>query len=74
MKQLKVFPSLATTLSVGWRRDDVDGVVHVFGQAEPGQPFALSNGRGGPHWPCPVCVAHGYTPEDFHTQIRELMQ
>jgi hypothetical protein len=49
-------------------------MVHVFAQAKPGEPFQPSNGRGGPHWPCPVCEAHGYTKEDFHREMVELMK
>ncbi len=71
MKQLKVFASLGSTHSVGWERDDLP-MVHVFGNAEPGARFKPSNGRGGPHWPCPVCQAHGYTEADFHRQLKAL--
>jgi hypothetical protein len=71
LKELKIYPSLTTTQSVGWDRDDAP-LVHVFAQAEPGQPFTPTNGRGGPHWPCKVCIYHGYTKADFHNQISRL--
>lgn len=71
-KKLRVYPSLARTLSVGWMRDDLP-MVHVFGQAEPGQIFQPSNGHGGSHWPCSVCEEHNYTVMDFDQQMCELM-
>lgn len=74
MKQAQVFQSLGETVSVGWLRDDVPSVVHVFAQCKPGERFQPSNGAGGPHWPCKVCEAHGYTEDDFHAQMGALCQ
>jgi hypothetical protein len=71
--KLKVFRSLAPQNSVGWLRSDLP-MVHVFAQALPGETFRPSNGpEGGPHWPCIVCEYHGYTQEDFHSDMLELM-
>jgi hypothetical protein len=69
-KQLTVLPSLGTTYSVGWLRDD--GLFHQFAQAVPGERFRPVNGNGGPHWPCSVCDAHGYTEADFDRQMKQL--
>ena len=68
-KQLQVYRSLGTALSVGWPRDDVPTVIHVFAQAEPGASFKPEDGYGNPHWPCRVCKAHGFTESDFRDQI-----
>ncbi len=72
MKQIKIYPSMLSTLSVGWLRDDLP-MVHVFAQAEPGAAFRTGNGNDYPHWPCAVCEAHGYTEADFGRQMLELM-
>ncbi len=83
MKVLNVYRSLASSLSVGWERDDISiagaegvtgKVIHVFAQAEPGQPFQANDGHGNPHWPCEVCAAHGYTEAHFHAQVREALE
>lgn len=71
-KQLEILQSLGTTRSVGWVRDDIPSLFHTFADAERGARFVPSNGRGGPHWPCPVCEAHGFTEWDFHTQMTAL--
>ena len=69
MKQLKVYRSLATSLSVGWQRDDLP-LVHVIAQAEPGEVITPSKGpQGGPHWPCTVCENHGYSEKLFYEQL-----
>lgn len=72
-KQLEIWPSMVSTLSVGWERDDLP-LVHVFAQAEPGQAFQPGDGQGGPHWPCVVCVMHGYTRADFERQMTALLE
>ncbi len=73
LKRIRVFSSLDSTNSVGWAREDLP-LIHVFAQAKPGEAFQPSNGNGGPHWPCAVCDAHGYTPEMFHAQMLVLME
>ena len=72
-KQLEIMPSIGETFAVGWLRDDMPNVVHVFANALQGQIFKPGNGFGGPHWPCKVCEAHGYSEEDFDVQMRALM-
>jgi hypothetical protein len=64
MKQLQVYSSLGTTFSVGWERDDLPMLVHVFANAAPGERFDVQK-----HWPCKVCESHGYTEVNFHAQI-----
>lgn len=72
-KHLKIFPSMAGTFGIGWKRDDAP-MMHLFANEAPGALFQPSNGRGGPHWPCPVCEAHGYTKQDFYDQIEEALE
>jgi hypothetical protein len=72
MKQLQIFGSLAAEQSVGWLRDDAR-LVHVFAQAKPGERVMPSDGCGGEHWPCQVCDHHGYTEEDFWSQLAQLV-
>lgn len=71
--KLQIYPSLGTTFSVGWMRKDVP-MVHVFAQAKSGEKFWPSDGHGGPHWPCIVCDYHGYTENDFHKEMREIIR
>lgn len=66
--ELRIFPSLGREYSIGWERRDLEGVVHVFAQAEPGAPFSVEG-----HWPCPVCDAHGYSEADFREQVAPLL-
>lgn len=73
-KTLEVIPNLEGDLAVGWMRDDMSHVFHAFAMAAPGAAFQPSNGHGGPHWPCPVCDAHGYTEADFDEQMNKLME
>jgi len=85
MKKLQVFASMGLQLpgqmfvlaaqvsyGVGWERDDLP-VIHVFAKAAPGDMFTASNGHGGPHWPCEICDAHGYSEADFHEQIEDAL-
>ncbi len=73
-KQLEIYRTLGGgEQAVGWLRDDLKGVAHVFAKGKPGEMFQTSDGYGGPHWPCPVCDSHGgYSAEDFDRQMREL--
>lgn len=73
-KQLEFLPSLGGTIGVGWKRDDIPGIFHMFASVLPGERFTARNAEGGPHWPCEVCVAHGYTEADFHKQVVEKIQ
>lgn len=72
VKKLAAYPSLAGTVAYGWMRDDLVHVLHIFLNALPGDQVQPSNGRGGPHWPCPVCTSHGYTEADFWAQAGEI--
>lgn len=67
-KVLSVYRSLAPQFALGWLRDDVF-MVHGIAQASPGEDVVPSDGRGGPHWPCEVCDAHGYSEALFHGQV-----
>ena len=71
--KLQVFASMGEEFSVGWKRDDAP-LIHVFAQAKPGHRFTPGNGRGGLHWPCPVCDAHGFTEGDFYEQIADALK
>lgn len=72
-KQLEVYASMGGTYGVGWQRDDAP-MIHLFANVAPGQRFQPVNSDGGPHWPCDVCRAHGFTEADFHAQIQEALK
>lgn len=72
-KQLRIVRSMGHTLGVGWMRDDAP-MFHMFANVAPGEKFQPSDGHGGPHWPCKVCIEHGYTDEDFHGQIVDALK
>ena len=73
LKQLKLYRAFDGENAVGWDRDDVP-MVHVLGKARPGAKFQPSDGHGGPHWPCPICDAHGYNETHFRNQMLWLMK
>ncbi len=71
MKTLTLFASLdPNSCSFGWQRDDMKGVIHVLAIAKaPDWQIVAGDGNGGSHWPCPVCIYHGYTREMFARQL-----
>jgi hypothetical protein len=74
MKKLEIFPSMGGTYGVGWMRDDAP-MIHLFANAKSGESFRPASGpEGGPHWPCEVCEAHGYSEKDFHAQIGDALE
>jgi len=64
MKTLRVYRSLGEELSVGWERDDLPMLIHIFASVRPGAAFSVDG-----HWPCEVCKKHNYTEQDFRAQI-----